>query len=112
MRLSDPETIHALLVCALPVLVVWLGFGVPAAFAATIVVTAAGIGRRQSRMQSPPDPALLELHTITYSHYVEKARWCLDRTGIDYHEVPSIGILGALFAARMVPTLVHPASRT
>ena len=40
--------------------------------------------------------APLRLHTITFSHYVEKVRWCMDRLGIPYEEVPNAGILGVL----------------
>lgn len=112
MRLSEADTLHTSVLYALPVLVAWLGFGVPAAILATLVVAVAGIVVRLRGLAVPADPNLVELHTITYSHYVEKVRWCLDATGIAYREVPSVGILGLLLTARTVPLLVLPASRT
>jgi len=112
MRLSEAETLHTLVLYALPPLVAWFGFGVPGAVLATLLVAAAGVVVRLRGLMAPADPDLVEFHTITYSHYVEKVRWCLDATGIEYREVPSIGILGLLLTARTVPLLVLPASRT
>jgi len=112
MRLSDAETLHTLALYALPVVVAWLGFGVPGALAATVGVAVLGIVVRLRSLIGPTDPDLIELHTISYSHYVEKVRWCLDAAGINYREVPSVGILGILLTARTVPLLVLPASRT
>jgi glutathione S-transferase len=111
MRLSDPRTLHALLLYVLPVLVAWAGWGVGAALAAVVVVAVAGMVIRLRTAMSPPS-ARPRLHTISYSHYVEKVRWCLDRAQIDYEEVPSIGILGVLLLGRTVPVLELPASRT
>ncbi|MDA0705966.1 MAG: hypothetical protein O2805_04930, partial [Proteobacteria bacterium] len=42
------------------------------------------------------------LETITTSHFAEKARWCMDRLGIEYVERPSAGILGVMFTGRTV----------
>jgi len=47
----------------------------------------------------------LRLHTITFSHYVEKVRWSLDRLGVPYQEVPNVGIAGVLLTGRTVPWL-------
>jgi glutathione S-transferase len=88
------------------------GFGVVGAAAATLLVLVSGIVARSRRFVTPIDASAIELHTITYSHYVEKVRWCLDRTGVAYTEVPSIGILGILLTGRTVPLLLLPASRT
>ncbi|HXC50251.1 MAG TPA: glutathione S-transferase N-terminal domain-containing protein [Candidatus Limnocylindrales bacterium] len=112
MRLRDPETLLTLALYALPVAVALFGFGVPAAFFASLVIIVVGIFVRSRRLVGRVDPSRLELHTITYSHYVEKARWCLDRLGVAYEEVPSIGILGVLLTGRTVPTLAVPATRT
>lgn len=49
-------------------------------------------------------PALV-LETISASHFVEKVRWNLDRTGLEYVEKPSGGTLSAYFAGRTVPRL-------
>lgn len=113
MRLRDPETIETLALYALPVVVVLLGFGVFATLLAVLAVVLAGIVMRARRLlESSSGDVTVELHTITYSHYVEKVRWCLDRTGIAYTEVPSIGILGILLTGRTVPLLVVPQLRT
>lgn len=112
MRLSDRETLHTLALYALPPAVAGFGLGLPAALLVSVVAAATGIFVNMRGLLDPPDPDLVELHTISYSHYVEKVRWCLDRTGIAYREVPSIGILGILLTARTVPMLVIPASRT
>jgi len=42
------------------------------------------------------------------SHYVEKVRWCLDRSGLDYEEEKDIGIFWILVTGRMVPNLQIP----
>lgn len=112
MRLSEAETLHTLALYALPVVVAWLGWGIPGAIFCVLIVAVAGVVVRLRGLTVPADPNLVELHTITYSHYVEKVRWCLDATGIVYREVPSIGILGLLLTGRTVPLLVLPASRT
>lgn len=39
------------------------------------------------------------------SHFAEKARWCLDRLGLEYTEVYSAGLLGVMFSGRTVPRL-------
>ncbi|HEY2774865.1 MAG TPA: glutathione S-transferase N-terminal domain-containing protein [Candidatus Binatia bacterium] len=112
MRLGDPITLQTLALYALAPVTALLGLGVAAALVATALVAAAGLALRQRRVMSPPADSTLELHTITYSHYVEKVRWCLDATGIPYRELPSIGILGLLLTGRTVPMLVVPAARS
>lgn len=111
MRLDDPRTLHTLVLYLLPVVVAWAGWGVGAAGIVVLGVAVAGIAIRLRSVTSA-GPARLRLHTISYSHYVEKVRWCLDRAGIGYDEVPSIGILGVLLLGRTVPVLELPASRT
>jgi glutathione S-transferase len=54
----------------------------------------------------------LRLHTITFSHYVEKVRWCLDRMGVPYDDVPNAGVLGVMLAGRTVPWLEVPPGLT
>ena len=50
------------------------------------------------------------LLTIALSHYCERARWALDRAGLDYREEPHIPLLHRLHTARVhcrtVPVLV------
>lgn len=112
MRLADAGTVFGLGLYVLPVVVAWCGFGAGGAFVLSLGAAAAGVVLRLRGLTAPADPSIVELHTITYSHYVEKVRWCLDRTGVAYREVPSVGILGLLLTARTVPMLVLPASRT
>ena len=111
MRLGDPRSVHALVLYLLPVLVAWAGWGVGTAVVVALAAAVAGIVIRLRATLKPPS-ATPRLHTISYSHYVEKVRWCLDRAGIEYEEVPSIGILGVLLLGRTVPVLELPAART
>lgn len=111
MRLSDPSTLHILGLYALAPVAAALGLGWPAALLASLAMGIIGVTVRLRRLGNPGD-AGMELHTITYSHYVEKVRWCLDRAGLPYREVPTVGILGLLLTGRTVPLLVLPASRT
>jgi len=111
MRLSDPKTLLAFLLLALPVWVAWAGWGVLAAIAVSTAAALAGMWLRLRAMLKPASTRPL-LHTISYSHYVEKVRWCLDRAGVDYEEVPDVGILGVLLLGRTVPALDLPLSRT
>src|SRR5215213_6689836 len=60
------------------------------------------------RVSNPP----LRLHTITFSHYVEKVRWCLDRLGVPYEEIPNAGVLSSLLSGRTVPWLEIPPGLT
>jgi glutathione S-transferase len=54
------------------------------------------------RPAAGPDMAL---ETISASHFVEKVRWCMDRLGLEYEEVPWCGTLGAFYLGRTVPRL-------
>jgi glutathione S-transferase len=114
MRLRDPRTMHLLALYALPVLVAGLGWGAAAALLAAMVFALFGMALRLAIMRagaSRPD-APLRLHTISFSHYTEKVRWCLDRLGVPYEEVPNVGILGVLVTGRTVPALEVPPGLT
>lgn len=114
MRLRDPSTLHFALLYVLPAVTAYAGWGVGAAIAATVAVALLGLAIRlfvSLRAVRRP-PARLRLHTITYSHYSEKVRWCLDRLGVDYEEVPNVGILGVLLTGRTVPWLEVPPGRS
>jgi hypothetical protein len=43
----------------------------------------------------------MRLISLTYSHYVERARWCLDLLGEEYEEEHNIGIAGLLLQVRL-----------
>jgi glutathione S-transferase len=114
MRLRDPRTIHTLALYALPVAVAGFGWGVGVAVAAAVLVALAGMVVRLGAMRAAarrPD-APLRLHSISFSHYTEKVRWCLDRLGVPYQEMPNIGILGVLLTGRTVPALEVPPGLT
>jgi glutathione S-transferase len=114
MRLRHPGVIQGAALYALPVVVAAAGWGVAAAAAAALCVAVLGTVARlwiSLRAMRRPD-APLRLHTITFSHYVEKVRWCLDRLGVPYEEVPNIGILGVLLTGRSVPWLEVPPGLT
>ena len=95
MRLRDPRIVHLLVLYALPVVVAAAGWGVPAAIGTALAAFLLGLATRllvSLRALRRPDRPL-RLHTITFSHYAEKSRWCLDRLGVPYDEVPNAGIL-------------------
>jgi hypothetical protein len=52
------------------------------------------------------------LETISVSHYVELIRWSLDRLGVEYKEVETVGVLGVMLYHRLVPTLHIPGLKT
>src|SRR5512137_1299767 len=114
MRLRDPRVIHLLALYALPVAVAAAGWGVPAAIGTAVSALLLGVAARLfvslRALRQPERP--LRLHTITFSHYAEKARWCLDRLGVRYEEVPNVGVLGVLLTGRTVPWLEVPPGLT
>ena len=114
MRLRDPRTLHLLALYLLPVAVAGLGWGAAWATLAALVMALLGMALRLRMMRAAarrPD-APLRLHSISFSHYTEKVRWCLDRLGVEYEEVRNIGILGVLLTGRTVPALEVPPGLT
>ncbi len=97
--------LHAVFVLLLPVFVAAFGWSV---WTALLLVLLAILWRwaivLQGFLQPPPAPDLV-LETISASHFVEKVRWCMDRLGLDYQEVPWCGTLGAFYLGRTVPRL-------
>jgi glutathione S-transferase len=90
----------------LPLIVAWFGLSF---WAALWLVLAMLLWRWMivlGGLIAPEKQPPIVLQTITTSHFAEKARWCLDRLGIDYVEQPSAGILGVLFTGRTVPRLL------
>jgi glutathione S-transferase len=114
MRLRDPRLLHHLGLYALPVAVAALGWGPWAALGAAVAAVLLGVAVRLlvSLRALRRTDAPLRLHTITFSHYVEKVRWCLDRLGVPYQEVPNVGVLGVLLSGRTVPWLEVPPGLT
>ena len=97
--------LHAAFVLLLPVVVAAFGWS---AWTALLLVLVAVLWRWAIVLQgflrprSAPD---MVLETISASHFVEKVRWCMDRLGVDYVEVPWCGTLGAFYLGRTVPRL-------
>jgi len=91
VRLRDPRTLHALALYALPVLVAALGWARGRARRGAGVRAGrdgdpAGCDARAARSRTAPAPAQ---HFVLPLH--EKVRWCLDRLGVPYDEVPDVG---------------------
>jgi glutathione S-transferase len=107
MRLRDPRTLHVLALYALPICVAAAHWSLRATLLLVLLIALSSLTarllamRRAVRLKVPA----LRLHTITFSHYVEKVRWSLDRLGVQYEEVPNIGIAGVLLTGRTVPWL-------
>ena len=114
MRLRDPRALYGVSLYLLPVVVAWAGWGMAAALLVGLGAAVVGVLLRLAvtlvAVRRPERP--LRLHTVTFSHYVEKVRWCLDRLGLAYDEVPNVGVLGVLLAGRTVPWLEVPPGLT
>lgn len=114
MRLRTPRTLIQIALYALPVVVAWAGWGIVSAVLAVVGVALLGAVVRLwvtlRALRRPPSPP--RLHTISFSHYAEKVRWALDRLGVEYVEVPNVGILGVLLTGRTVPWLELPPGHT
>ena len=111
MRLSDPRSVHTLGLYLLPVLVAWLKWGAGVA-ALALALLGIVIRLRATLVAARRADAPLRLHSISFPHYTEKVRWCLDRLGVEYEEVPNVGILGVLVTGRTVPSLEVPPGLT
>jgi glutathione S-transferase len=99
------NTIHALFVLGLPVIVALLGLG---PITAVVLVIAALLWRWMltlTALLSRETGQELVLETISASHYVEKVRWCMDRLGVPYAERHNAGVIGVFFIGRTVPRL-------
>ena len=97
--------LHAAFVLLLPVLVAGFGWSV---WTALLLVLLAILWRWAIVLQAflrPSSAPGMVLETISASHFVEKVRWCMDRLGLDYEEVPWCGTLGAFYLGRTVPRL-------
>ena len=97
--------VHSVFLFLLPVIVAWLGVSVGGAIALVLLALLWRWVISLSTFVAPAPIPELELVTISASHFAEKARWCLDRLGVDYAEKPAGGTLGAFFLGRTVPVL-------
>jgi glutathione S-transferase len=97
--------LNAVFVLLLPLVVAGFGLSV---WTALLLVLLALLWRWAIVLAGFVRPAAgpdLALETISASHFVEKVRWCMDRLGLDYEEVPWGGTLGAFYLGRTVPRL-------
>jgi len=97
--------VHAVFLTLLPIIVAWLGLGLPAAIALVLLMLVWRWLIVLSGIVAPEKTPALELETTPASHYVEKVRWCMDRLGVDYEERACGGTLGVFFRGRTVPLL-------
>ncbi len=103
--MSRRRLTHTLFLFALPLVVAWFGLSVWSALFLVLAMLLWYWLIIVGGLFAPEQQAAIVLETIGASHYAEKARWCLDRLGIDYQEQQSGGILGVLFTGRTVPRL-------
>ncbi|MDH3440910.1 MAG: hypothetical protein OEM63_09170, partial [Gammaproteobacteria bacterium] len=96
---------HSLALIALPIIVAWYGISVAGAIALVVLLLLWRWAITMSMALAPPKVPELELETIGASHFAEKARWCMDRLGVEYSERTVAGIFGVLFTGRSVPKL-------
>ena len=103
---------NALYLILLPLFVAWFGLS----FLAALLLLLIGLAWRQvtvlAAIAKPSAEPELVLETIQNSHFAEKARWCLDRLGVEYTERPWAGIIGVFFRGRTVPMLTVNTGRT
>lgn len=97
--------LHTAFVLLLPILVAAFGWSVWTALLLVLVVVLWRWAIVLQGFVRPPRGPELILETIPASHFVEKVRWCMDRLGVDYEEVPWCGTLGAFYLGRTVPRL-------
>ncbi|MGI9270223.1 MAG: hypothetical protein ACR2QT_00495 [Woeseiaceae bacterium] len=103
--ISTRRLVHTIFLLLLPLIVAWFGLSV---WSALLLVIAALLWRwlvAFSGLVMPAKQPSIVLETISTSHFAEKARWCMDRLGIDYTENHCGGILGVVFTGRTVPRL-------
>ena len=96
---------YSVFLLALPVLVAWYDISVAGAIGLLVLALMLRWAVTLSIFGAPPRVPELELETIAASHFAEKARWCMDRLGLDYVEKQAGGIFGVLFTGRTVPRL-------
>jgi len=103
--ISARQTIHTTFLFVLPIIVAVFGLSVWSAIGLTIAALLWRWLIVLSRLVMRDDRPVMVLETIAASHFAEKARWSLDRLGVDYEETHSGGIVGVMFTGRTVPRL-------
>ena len=98
--------IHTIFLLLLPVIVAVFGMSVWSALLLVIIALVWRWAIVLLAIARPSREPELVLETISASHFVEKVRWCMDRLGLDYHEAPWGGTLGAFYLGRTVPRLI------
>ncbi len=97
--------LNALILVLLPIVVAWFDLGVLTAIGLVLLVLLWRWGAVLSGILMPEKGPDVTLEGIAVSHFVEKARWSIDRLGIDYAERWNAATLGAYFTGRSVPQL-------
>ncbi|MDH3746928.1 MAG: hypothetical protein OER97_01880 [Gammaproteobacteria bacterium] len=97
--------VHTVFLFLLPVLVAWFGWSVLTAVGVVLLMLVWRWMISLSTFVAPEKVPELVLETISVSHFVEKVRWNLDATDLDYVERTAGGTLGAFFLGRTVPRL-------
>lgn len=90
---------------ALPVIGALLGLHAVTALAGVLLGVFLLWGLRMRALLTPGAGPEMCLDTISASHFVEKVRWCMDRLGVPYEEVPNAGVIGVFSTGRTVPRL-------
>lgn len=106
------QTLFLFVLFAAPVVVAWFGWSVPLALLLVLLLLGWRQGLVLAALTKPPSGPELELETILPSHFAEKARWCLDRLGIDYVEKRQGAVLGLFLRGRTVPMLTIRTGQT
>jgi len=97
--------IHTAFLFLLPIVVAWMGAGVPTALVLVALMLLWRWLIVLSGVTAPEATPGVVLETIAASHFVEKVRWCMDRMQLEYTERQSGGTLGVFFTGRTVPQL-------
>ncbi|MDX2410421.1 MAG: hypothetical protein QNK34_00545, partial [Woeseiaceae bacterium] len=100
---SKRRLIHTVFLFLLPIVVAWMGAGVPTALLLVALMLLWRWFIVLSGVTAPEATPDVVLETIAASHFVEKVRWCMDRMQLEYTERQSGGTLGVFFTGRTVP---------
>lgn len=99
------KLVHTAALFLLPLIVSVYGVSLAGTAGLVLLMLLWRWGISLSTWVAPARSPELELRTICASHFVEKVRWCMDRLGVDYTEIPSGGTLNAFYLGQSVPLL-------